>query len=78
VCNLDTAGDPFRDLVSALEASKEPRLILLDNFETGLSLPEDPTDEGCISVERILDHLAAIPHVAILDTIRTNTLLRHD
>ena len=70
---LDT-GDLFRDLVSALEASKEPRLILLDNFETASSLPEDPTDGGRISVERILDRLAAIPHVAIFVTIRTNTL----
>ena len=65
--------DPLGDLISGLEASKVPRLILLDNFETAWSLPDDLTDGGRISVEAILDRLAAIPHLAILITIRIST-----
>ena len=66
-------GDPLGDLISGLEASKDPRLVLLDNFETAWSLPEDLTNLGRISVEAIVDRLAAIPHLAILITIRVNT-----
>ncbi|KAF8346318.1 hypothetical protein F5887DRAFT_1061292 [Amanita rubescens] len=66
-------GDPLGDLISGLEASKDPRIMLLDNFETAWSLPEDLTNYGCISVEAIIDRLAAIPHLAILITIRANT-----
>ncbi|KAF8722322.1 hypothetical protein AX14_009900 [Amanita brunnescens Koide BX004] len=66
-------GDPLGDLISGLEASNDPRLVLLDNFETAWSLPEDLTDGGRISVEVILDRLAAIPHLAILITLRANT-----
>jgi tetratricopeptide (TPR) repeat protein len=64
--------DPLGDLISGLKASKVPRLILLDNFETAWSLPDDLTDGGHTSVEAILDRLAAIPHLAILITIRIN------
>jgi tetratricopeptide (TPR) repeat protein len=67
-------GDPLKDLLLALEASKEPHLILLDNFETAWSLSEDLIDGGRISVERILNLLASMPHLAILVTIRSNTL----
>ena len=66
-------GDPLKDLISGLKASKEPRLVLLDNFETAWSLPKDLTDGTYSSVEVILDRLAAIPHLAILITIRANT-----
>ena len=66
-------GDPLGDLISGLEASNDPRLVLLDNFETAWSLPEDLTDWGRISVEAIINRLAAVPHLAILVTIRVNT-----
>ena len=65
--------DPLGDLIAGLEASKVPRLMLLDNFETAWSLSDDLSDGGRTSVEAILDRLAAIPHLAILITIRTNT-----
>ena len=66
-------GDSLEDLISGLKASNSPRLVLLDNFETAWSLPEDLTDWGRFSAEAILDRLAAIPHLAILITIRANT-----
>ena len=33
-------GDPLGDLISGLRVSKDPRLVLLDNFETARSLPK--------------------------------------
>jgi hypothetical protein len=48
-----SANDPFNGLLFTLEASKEPRLILLDNFETAWSLPGYLIEGGRILVECI-------------------------
>lgn len=52
---------PMDDILSELSATDDPRLILFDNFETSSHIPD---------VIRILVQLAALPHVAILITMR--------
>ncbi|KAG8835033.1 hypothetical protein FRC17_005655 [Serendipita sp. 399] len=71
--NQDT-GAPLKDILHTLKSTKEPRLILLDNLETAMSLPEIVADGGRLSAESVIDQLASIPHVSILVTIRSNTL----
>ena len=53
-------------IVSLLNASPQPRLILLDNFET----PYNMLDGTQKQVEDILRRLAMLSHVAILVTMR--------
>jgi tetratricopeptide (TPR) repeat protein len=53
-------------IISELDASKEPRLILLDNFETPWNAPSGTQKQ----VSNILRKLAALSHVAILVTMR--------
>ncbi|KAF8702318.1 hypothetical protein AX14_014442 [Amanita brunnescens Koide BX004] len=49
-------GDPLKDLISGLKASNDPRLVLLDNFETAWNLPKDLTD-GTHSYHHSCQHL---------------------
>jgi tetratricopeptide (TPR) repeat protein len=56
------------DIVSELNKSTEPRLILLDNFET----PWVPVDGTQKEVSDALRQLIQINHVAILMTMRDN------
>ena len=60
-------GDRLSDILFALESSSDPRVIILDNFET----PWDRYGRGS-KVETYLCALAKIPHVAILLTMRSN------
>jgi len=53
-------------IISELEASKEPHLILLDNFETPWNVPGGTQKQ----VADILRKLAMLSHVAILLTMR--------
>ncbi|KAG8806568.1 hypothetical protein FRC19_007167, partial [Serendipita sp. 401] len=67
-------GAPLKDILYSLKSTPEPRLILLDNLETAMSLPEVVSDGGRLSAEGIINQLARIPHVSIVVTIRSNTL----
>ena len=53
-------------IISALDGSKEPRLILLDNFETPWNAPGGTQKQ----VSDILQKLAMLSHVGILVTMR--------
>jgi hypothetical protein len=53
-------------IISLLDTSTQPRLILLDNFET----PYNALDGAQKQVEDILRRLAMLSHVAILVTMR--------
>ena len=53
-------------IISALDGSKEPRLILLDNFETPWNAPGRTQKQ----VSDILRKVAMLSHVAILVTMR--------
>jgi len=53
-------------IISALDGSKEPRLILLDNFETPWNAPGGTQKQ----VSDILRKLAMLSHVGILVTMR--------
>ena len=61
-----TTGDTLDDILSGLNGSKEPRLILLDNFET----PWFPSDGTRQEVGDILRAISQPAHVAILMTMR--------
>ena len=56
----------FEDIISFLDASTKPLLILLDNFET----PYNALDGSQKQVEDILRRLVMLSHVAILVTMR--------
>jgi hypothetical protein len=53
-------------IISLLNASTQPHLILLDNFETSYNAPGRTQKQ----VEDILRQLAMLSHVAILVTMR--------
>jgi len=66
---LQVPGDEqvtLEKIISELDASKEPRLILLDNFETPWNAPSGTQRQ----VSDILRKLAMLGHVAILVTMR--------
>jgi tetratricopeptide (TPR) repeat protein len=66
---LQVPGDKqvsIEKIISELNASKEPRLILLDNFETPWNAPGGTQKQ----VGNILRRLAMLSHVAILITMR--------
>jgi len=66
---LQVPGDnqvTLEKIISELNASKEPRLILLDNFETPWNAPGGTQKQ----VSDILRKLAMLSHVAILVTMR--------
>ena len=66
---LQISGDKHVNLekiISELDASTEPRLILLDNFETPWNAPTGTQKQ----VGDILRQLAMLSHVAILVTMR--------
>jgi len=60
-------GDPLDDIIATLKTTEEPRVILLDNFET----PWHPVEGNQDSVRDVLRALALLPHVAILITMRS-------
>jgi len=60
-------GDPLDDIIATLKTTEEPRIILLDNFET----PWHPVEGNQESVRDVLRALALLPHVAILVTMRS-------
>jgi tetratricopeptide (TPR) repeat protein len=61
-------GDVLADIRNELRASTDPRIILLDNFET----PWNPREGHQHDVERILRSLSSLPHISILVTMRSN------
>jgi tetratricopeptide (TPR) repeat protein len=61
-------GDALGDIRIELQASTDPRVILLDNFET----PWNPREGDQKEVEFILRSLSSLPHIAILVTMRSN------
>jgi tetratricopeptide (TPR) repeat protein len=66
---LQVPGDKqvtLEKIISELDASKQPRLILLDNFETPWNAPGGTQKQ----VGDILRRLAMLSHVAILITMR--------
>jgi len=66
---LQVPGDKqvtLEKIISELDASKEPRLMLLDNFETPWNAPGGTQTQ----VSDILRKLAMLSHVAILLTMR--------
>ena len=66
---LHVPGDKqatLEEIISELNGSKEPRLILLDNFETPWNAPGRTQKQ----VSDILRKLAMLSHVAILVTMR--------
>ncbi|KAF7373188.1 hypothetical protein MSAN_00527400 [Mycena sanguinolenta] len=56
--------DSLDPLIAELDESKQPRLLLLDNFETPWLSGPDPLEVG-----HILRRLAALPHIALLVTM---------
>jgi hypothetical protein len=60
-------GHPLDDILATLKTTEEPRVILLDNFET----PWHPVEGNQESVANVLRALALLPHVAILITMRS-------
>ena len=66
---LHNPGDKqitIEKIISLLNTSTQPRLILLDNFETPYNVPSGAQKQ----VEDILRRLAMLSHVAILVTMR--------
>jgi tetratricopeptide (TPR) repeat protein len=66
---LQVPGDKqvtLEKIISELDGSKEPRLILLDNFETPWNAPGGTQKQ----VSDILRKLAMLSHIAILVTMR--------
>jgi hypothetical protein len=61
-------GETLADIHSELKASTDPRILLLDNFET----PWNPRQGDQRDVEHILRSLSALPHITILVTMRSN------
>ena len=59
--------NPLDDILATLKTTEEPRVILLDNFET----PWHPVEGNQESVRDVLLALALLPHVAILVTMRS-------
>ncbi|KIM49727.1 hypothetical protein M413DRAFT_438874 [Hebeloma cylindrosporum] len=60
-------GDTLDDILATLKASEEPRVILLDNFET----PWRPVQCNQEAVRDVLRALSLLPHIAILVTMRS-------
>ena len=61
-----SSNDILEDILAELNASNEPRLILLDNFET----PWIPVEGPRHQVNNVLRRLGQIRHVALLVTMR--------
>jgi ATP-dependent Clp protease ATP-binding subunit ClpA len=67
---LQVPGDKqvkLEKIISHLNASKQPSLILLDNFETPWNAPGTGTQK---QIEDILRQLAELSHIAIFVTMR--------
>jgi tetratricopeptide (TPR) repeat protein len=67
---LQVAGDKqitLEKIISHLDASKQPSLILFDNFETPWNAPGFGTQK---QIEDILRQLAVLRHIAIFITMR--------
>ncbi|TDL15775.1 hypothetical protein BD410DRAFT_777771 [Rickenella mellea] len=59
--------DRLDDILTELNATTDPRAVLLDNFETPWNLPDHRPD-----VENILCALANVAHLSILVTMRSS------
>ncbi|KAF8512541.1 hypothetical protein BU17DRAFT_96201 [Hysterangium stoloniferum] len=66
--------DPLEDILAELSMTKDPRLLLLDNFNT----PWEPLQGSQREVEDVLRQLASLPHVALLLTMRATFPPRSD
>ena len=76
-------GHPLDDILATLKTTKDPLVILLDNFETpwnlievnqeldNFEMPSNPIEDKQESVSDVLRALALLPHVAILGTMRS-------
>ena len=67
-------SSPLNDILAELKTTVEPRLILLDNFET----PWNTLDNTQKDVNNVIQQLDRIPHVAILVTMRGTHLPSND
>ncbi|KAJ3515486.1 hypothetical protein NLJ89_g1717 [Agrocybe chaxingu] len=63
---MQDTKSPLEDILNELGSSKQPRLILFDNFETPWNLMDGTQKE----VGDILARVAALEHIAILVTMR--------
>ncbi|KAG8857183.1 hypothetical protein FRB96_005857 [Tulasnella sp. 330] len=63
----ESSNDRMKDVMSRLRSTKQPILLILDNFET----PWDIVGEKS-RVESILCQTTSLPHVAILLTMRSD------
>jgi len=61
------SNDRLHDIISELETSSQPRVVLLDNFETPWDLENSQS-----KIEDILGALAKVPQLALLVTMRSN------
>ncbi|KAF8512528.1 hypothetical protein BU17DRAFT_54012 [Hysterangium stoloniferum] len=66
--------DPLEDILTELSITKDPRLLLLDNFNT----PWEPLQGSQREVGDVLRQLASLPHVALLLTMRATFPPRSD
>ena len=60
-------GDPLDNILATLKTTEDPRVILLDSFET----PWHPIEGNQESVRDVFRALALLPLVAILGTMRS-------
>ena len=67
LCVTRQTDHPLNDILATLKTTDEPRVILLDNFET----PWNPVEGKQESVRDVLRALALLPHIAILVTMRS-------
>jgi len=67
-------SSPLNDILAELKTTVEPRLILLDNFET----PWNTLDNTQKDVNNVIQQLDRLPHVAILVTMRGTHLPSND
>ncbi|KDR77581.1 hypothetical protein GALMADRAFT_22660, partial [Galerina marginata CBS 339.88] len=60
------SGDTLKDIISELQSSSEPLVVLLDNFETPWNLLDFRGE-----MQRILNQIGQISHVAVFITMRS-------
>ena len=61
------SGDTLKDIVSEINSSPEPLVLLLDNFETPWNVVESRSE-----TDRILLEIDRIPHVTLFVTMRAS------
>ncbi|KDR77583.1 hypothetical protein GALMADRAFT_408058 [Galerina marginata CBS 339.88] len=60
-------GNTLKDIISELQSSSEPLVVLLDNFETPWNLLDSRGE-----IQRILNQISEIPQVAVFITMRSS------